>query len=104
MAAEARPLPSDETTPPVTKMYFGATSSLLSSRSPLACRDPPWAGPPPDEGHRGGATANPAVEPPVAELVEDLRHHGPAGNPERHDLVAIQPRTQGDIARREARH
>src|SRR5690242_17762818 len=28
MEAAARPLPSEDTTPPVTKMYFGATSSL----------------------------------------------------------------------------
>src|SRR3989442_808782 len=36
MEADAKPLPSDDTTPPVTKMYFVATSSLLPGRKPVS--------------------------------------------------------------------
>src|SRR5215470_12239893 len=77
MAAEARPLPSDETTPPVTKMYFGATSPLLRARSP-AHPGPPRAGSQPDVSHRRRAAPHRAVEPPVAQLVQDP---GPRGIP-----------------------
>src|SRR5262249_25997957 len=102
MAAEARPLPSDETTPPVTKMYFGATSPLLPARSP-AHPGPPRAGPEPDMSHRRRAAPHRAAAPPVAQLVQDPRHRGTPRDPACHHLVAAEPRAHGGIARREAR-
>src|SRR2546427_3956888 len=73
--AAARPLPNDDTTPPVTKMYFVATSA--SSRHPVSdlC-----------DLHR--AVRDASVQTPVPQLGEHLRDCRPARDPECHDLVA----------------
>src|SRR5439155_15943607 len=83
--AAARPLPRDDTTPPVTKMYFGANSS--SSRHPLS-----------DVRLFHGPAREPAVQPCVPHLGQDARDGGAARDPERDDVVAAQ----GDDARIEA--
>src|SRR5262245_31249785 len=98
MAAAARPLPSDETTPPVTKMYFDATSPSLSSPSPSRPPHPGLAGP---LSHvmagRGRSTHGP-VEAPIAQLVEHATDPRPPRNSERDDLVAAEPRLHGGVA------
>src|SRR2546426_781744 len=73
--AAARPLPNDDTTPPVTKMYFVATSA--SSRHPVSdlC-----------DLHR--AVRDASVQTPVPQLGEHPRDCRPARDPECHDLVA----------------
>src|SRR3989449_1721825 len=73
--AAARPLPNDDTTPPVTKMYFVATSA--SSRHPVSdlC-----------DLHR--AVRDASVKTPVPQLGEHPRDCRPARDPECHDLVA----------------
>src|SRR5262245_505516 len=82
--AAARPLPSDDTTPPVTKMYFGANSS--SSHDPLS-----------DVRLFQLTAGERAVEPSVSELRQDTRDCGSARDPERDDIVAAE----GDHARLE---
>src|SRR5688572_7333576 len=79
--AAASPLPSDDTTPPVTKMNFGPTSSLLSGLDPLS-NILRFASTVPDF----------AVETGIAQPVEHGRHCGPARNAERDDVVAAQHR------------
>src|SRR2546425_7451227 len=80
--AAASPLPSDETTPPVTKMYFGANSS--SSRDPL-----------PDMLLFHRPAREPAVEPRVPYLGEHARHRRASWHAERDDVVAAErPRTR----------
>src|SRR5438045_6842456 len=77
--ADANPLPSDDTTPPVTKMYFVATSSLLPGRKPVS--------------HIldfGVSIAGRAIESPVAEVIEHLRHRRPATDSELHHVVSPQ--------------
>src|SRR5260370_24700399 len=80
MEADAKPLPSDDTTPPVTKMYFVATSSsLLPGRKPVS--------------HIldfGVSVPGRAIESPVAEIIEHLRHRRPATDPELHHVVSPQ--------------
>src|ERR671937_634109 len=81
--AEASPLPSDDTTPPVTKMYFVGTASLLAGleqvsnildfRLPVAAL---------------------AVEPPIAEPIQHLGHRRPSPHPELHDFFAPQHRAK----------
>src|SRR5215468_3919903 len=83
--ASARPLPRDDTTPPVTKMYFGANSS--SFRDPLS-----------DVGFFHGPARELAVQARVPHLRQHARDGGPARDPERHDVVAAQ----GDHPRIEA--
>src|SRR5438552_19045009 len=77
--AAARPLPNDDTTPPVTKMYFVATSA--SSRRPVSdlC-----------DLHR--AVRDASVKTPVPQLGQHPRDCRPARAPERHALVAGDPR------------
>src|SRR5215813_214212 len=75
--AAARPLPRDDTTPPVTKMYFGANSS--SFRDPLS-----------DVRFFHGPAREPPVEPCVPHLGQDARHGRSARDPERDDVVAAQ--------------
>src|SRR5713101_226155 len=72
--AAASPLPRDDTTPPVTKMYFVATSASL--RRPLS-----------DEFDLHGAISQAPVQAAVAQLGEHLRHPGPPRDAERHDVV-----------------
>src|SRR6266542_3279224 len=79
MEADAKPVPSDDTTPPVTKMYFVATSSLLPGRQPVS--------------HIldfSVSIPGRAVESPVAEIIEHLRHRRPATDPELHHVVSPQ--------------
>src|SRR3989442_10215141 len=73
--AAARPLPNDDTTPPVTKMYFVATSA--SSRHPVS-----------DLGDLHRAVRDASVQTPVPQLGEHPRDCRPARDPECHDLVA----------------
>src|SRR2546426_6215496 len=75
--AAASPLPRDETTPPVTKMYFGANSS--SFRQPLS-----------DMRLFHRAVRQHAVEPRVAHLGEHARHRRAARDAERDDVVAAE--------------
>src|SRR5437899_1241161 len=58
--AAARPLPNDDTTPPVTKMYFGATSASLCQQSP-------------DLFDLRRTVRDATVQPPVPQLGEDTR-------------------------------
>src|SRR5262245_36964578 len=75
--AAARPLPSDDTTPPVTKMYFGANSS--SSRDPVS-----------DVRFFQLPACQRAVEPRISELRQNARDRRAARDPERDDVVAAQ--------------
>src|SRR5262245_23228642 len=75
--AAARPLPSDDTTPPVTRMYFGANSS--SFHDPLS-----------DVRLFQLTARERAVEPSVSELRQDARDRGTARDAERDDVVAAQ--------------
>src|SRR6266849_4207254 len=75
--AAARPLPSDDTTPPVTKMYFGANSS--SFRYPFS-----------DVRFFHGTACEPSIESRVTNLRQDARNCGAARDPERDDVVAAQ--------------
>src|SRR5215813_12694586 len=77
--AAARPLPRDDTTPPVTKMYFGASSS--SFQDPLS-----------DVLFFHGAAGQASVEPRVAQLRQDTRDRRAARDTERDDIVAAQGR------------
>src|SRR5439155_1713781 len=77
--AAASPLPRDETTPPVTKMYFGANSS--SFRQPLS-----------DMLFFHRAARERPVEPRVAHLGEHARHRRAARNAERDDVIAAEQR------------
>src|SRR5207247_148749 len=79
MDAEASPLPSDDTTPPVTKMYFVGTSSLLPGLEPVSnILD-----------FRLSVPAT-AVEPPIAQPFEPLGHPRSAPPPQVHDLFTAQ--------------
>src|SRR5437667_1494432 len=73
--AAASPLPRDDTTPPVTKMYFGDTST--SFRHPVS-----------HVGHLHGAIVQAPVQAAVAQLTEQARHRGPPRDAERHQVVA----------------
>src|SRR5256712_12320423 len=70
--AAARPLPNDDTTPPVTKMYFGATSASLRHQSPNLF-----------DLRRTARDAT--VQPPVPQLGKDTRHCLPPRDAERYD-------------------
>src|SRR4029453_7469323 len=70
--AAAKPLPRDDTTPPVTKMYFGANSS--SFRDPLS-----------DVRFLHGPARGPAVQTRVPQLRQNARDGGAARDPERDD-------------------
>src|SRR5262249_42683334 len=83
--AAARPLPRYDTTPPITKLYFGATPS--SFRDPFS-----------EVGFFHGPARELAVQVRVPHLRQDARDGGPAWDPERHDVVAAQ----GDHAQIEA--
>src|SRR6185369_8555344 len=79
MEADASPLPSDDTTPPVTKMYFAATSSLRLGSKPVS--------------HIldfGVSIPGRAVESSVAQAVEHLRHRRTTADPELHHVVSPQ--------------
>src|SRR5436190_9904496 len=79
MEADANPLPSDDTTPPVTKMYFVATSSLLPGPKPVS--------------HILDfvvSIAGRAVEPAVAEVLQHLRHRRPAAHTELDHVITAQ--------------
>src|SRR5438477_3218237 len=87
MEADANPLPSDDTTPPVTKMYFAATSSLLPGSQPVS--------------HIldfGVSVAGRALEPAVAKVVEHLGDGRPAAHPELHHVVSAQRGTHAPRA------
>src|SRR3989442_7645968 len=75
--AAARPLPNDDTTPPVTKMYFGTTSASLRQQLP-------------DLFDLRRTVRDATVQPPVPQLGEDTRYCRPARDAERDDLVAGQ--------------
>src|SRR5262245_45653782 len=87
--AAASPLPSDETTPPVTKMYFVATvasfvlpRAVLGLAAPLHPRDRLRAGAHPA---RDLGRPQPSQEPPEAR---------PRREPERLQVAAVQERRQ----------
>src|SRR5213078_310492 len=73
--AAASPLPNDDTTPPVTKMYFVATSPSLRKQVS-------------DRVDLRGAVRDAPVQAPVPELGEDPGDRRSARDAERHDLVA----------------
>src|SRR5258705_10528211 len=77
--AAARPLPRDETTPPVTKMYFGANSS--SFRGPLS-----------DVLFFHGTACQGSVETRVSQLGQDARDRRPARHAKGDDVIAAQRR------------
>src|SRR5712692_5535401 len=79
MDAEASPLPSDDTTPPVTKMYFVGTSSLLPGLEPVS-----------NILDFRLSVAAAAVEKTNAQPIEHLGHRRPAPDPQLHDLLAAQ--------------
>src|SRR5688572_18002836 len=84
MDAAARPLPSDDTTPPVTKMYFGATSSLSFIGRP------PSAHPCTNIIDFGRAIADFPAPPPVPDIVEHAAHCGPSWHAKVDEVVAVQ--------------
>src|SRR5512138_2533368 len=89
MDAAARPLPSEDTTPPVTKIYFAAKSSLPFSCEPLSnIVDFP------------GPIGDFPVEPAVAQLRERTRHSGSPRHPEGDHLLAAQRGLPRPFARR----
>src|SRR3990167_7460310 len=75
--AAARPLPSDDTTPPVTKMNFGAKSS--SFRYPVS-----------DQILFRGPVGDETVQPPVPELGERPRHRGAPRDAECDDVLGTE--------------
>src|SRR5690242_7639036 len=77
--AAARPFPRDDTTPPVTKMYFGANSS--SFQDPFS-----------DLRFFHGTARQGSVETRVPELAPDARDRRAARDAERDDIVAAQGR------------
>src|SRR6266446_8594464 len=79
MEAEASPFPSDDTTPPVTKMYFVGTSSLLPGLEPVS-----------NILDFRLTVAATAVEPEIAQAIEHLGHRGAAPHPQPDDLLAAQ--------------
>src|SRR5918993_2309751 len=82
--AAASPLPRDDTTPPVTKMYLGGKLPLL----------PGWmfdARPSAHEGFFVATLPHIAVEPCVTHRVQRRRHVGARGHPEGDHVVAAQP-------------
>src|SRR5687767_2939668 len=80
MDADASPLPSEETTPPVTKMYFSAKSALpfLGTRQ---CSNIADLGLPVDEA---------SVHTTVPQHLQHLAHLRAPGDAERDDIVAAQ--------------
>src|SRR4029077_8594730 len=81
MAAPASPLPSEDTTPPVTKMNLVVTSRLLSRCEPFFHEFPLL-------GHR----ARRAVEPPPPQHGERPAHLRAARHPEGEEVAAPEPR------------
>src|SRR5437867_10353952 len=89
-------MPNDDTTPPVTKMYFGATSASLRQQSP-------------DLFDLRRTVRDATVQPPVPQLGEDTRDCRPARDAERDDLVpgqgdgrAVEPELQMEAGARVA--
>src|SRR5713226_8701191 len=81
--AAASPLPRDDTTPPVTKMYLGGKSPLLSGFDPCA-----------DERFFLAPCRDLAVEPRVPQGVERRGDARPRRDAERDHLVAAQRRAR----------
>src|SRR5262245_6519340 len=79
MDAEASPLPSDDTTPPVTKMYFVGTSPLLLGPEPMS-----------NILDFGLAIVGLAVEPAVPEALEHFGDRGTAVDAELDHLLTAQ--------------
>src|SRR5438445_7479398 len=82
MDAAASPLPSEDTTPPVTKMYFGANSPLPFAVG-LPCTNIVHFGRPVDDA---------PVQPRVAQRREGGGHGRPARHAQRDHLVAAERR------------
>src|SRR5690348_3034066 len=78
MDAAARPLPSEDTTPPVTKMYFGAKSALPFVAQ-CHCSHIADLGLPVDE---------PSIQAAISERLQYIAYHRTAGDAERHDVLA----------------
>src|SRR5438132_2932696 len=85
MEAAARPLPREETTPPVTKMYFVATSTVLSLG-----RVRPLLGPLPHQRRLVRPRACPFVEPRVPQPAEHEPDRRPPRYAQRDQLLAAQ--------------
>src|SRR5205807_4844512 len=85
MEDAARPLPREETTPPVTKMYFVATSTVLT----LARVRPPL-GPRPRQRPLARRRACPFVEPRVPQPAEHEPDRRPPRHAQRDQLLAAQ--------------
>src|SRR5438105_3278354 len=85
MEDAARPLPREETTPPVTKMYFVATSTVLSLG-----RVRPLLGPLPHQRRLVRSRARPVVEPRVPKPAEHEPDRRPPRHAERDELLAAQ--------------
>src|SRR5436190_21094586 len=81
--AAARPFPRDETTPPVTKMYLGGKSPLLSG-----CMVPSVPRPCADECFLVASFRHRPVQARVAQRVQRGRHARARGDAERNDVVA----------------
>src|SRR5688572_18863721 len=82
MEADASPLPSDDTTPPVTKMYFVGTSSLLPGRQPVS-----------NILDFRLSVPDLAVEPAITKAIEHLRHRRTPSDPQLDHFLAAQYRT-----------
>src|SRR5207253_8118216 len=85
MEAAARPLPREDTTPPVTKMYFVATSTVLSLG-----RVRPLLGPLPHQRRLVRPRARPFVKPRVPKPAEHEPDRRPPRHPQRDQLLAAQ--------------
>src|SRR5437879_2934940 len=85
MEAAARPLPREETTPPVTKMYFVATSTVLSLG-----RVQPLLGPLPHQRRLVRSRARPVVEPRVPKPAEHEPDRRPPRHAQRDQLLAAE--------------
>src|SRR5947207_5461077 len=83
--AAARPFPRDETTPPVTKMYLGGKSPLLSG-----CRVPSVPRPCADKGFLVAPFRHRAVQARVAQRVQRGRHARTRRDAERDDVVTAK--------------
>src|SRR6185295_20007569 len=91
MDAAASPLPSEETTPPVTKMNFGPKSSLLFPRLDPGLNVVDFALP----------VANFPLEPGIAHAGQHRRDLRSGRHPQRDGLPASKHRTLGVHDRRQ---
>src|SRR5262245_26799925 len=102
--AAARPLPRDDTTPPVTQMNFG-----VRSRPPFDAAVPAgisgWRAPAPQPVRHERALSNQgrpaAIQPPPAERGQAFADRRTARHPEDHKVVPAQQRPDRAAAREE---